>query len=394
MSGAPALASLAAFRAGAGVVWACVPESEHAAVAAHAPELMVHGGLEPERVLELAARAGAVVAGPGLGRDPAAAALVDALVRRVEAPLVLDADALFALAGRLETLAGAARPDGADAARRRARAPARARQRARSPPRGSRACARRRSARAPRCCSRAPTRSSQRPASRCAWSRRPCRSSRRRAPATCSRAPSGALCARGLPPALALALAAVAHGSAARLAVSELGGIVAGDLLAAARATARVTRSTLEVDLAAVRANAGRLLAVAAGSQAVGGRQGGRLRARRGRVRRRRADGRGRARLLRDAGRGARAARGARRRGAASSCSRRSSRARRRTPAGFEIVVSSLEEYARLRASGVACAVHVKADTGMGRWGMAPAGRARDRARAGRGQRARCGWPA
>jgi NAD(P)H-hydrate repair Nnr-like enzyme with NAD(P)H-hydrate dehydratase domain len=41
----------------------------------------------------------------------------------------------------------------------------------------------------------------------------------------------GALCARGLPPALALAVAAVAHGSAARLAVSEVGAIVASDLL-------------------------------------------------------------------------------------------------------------------------------------------------------------------
>ena len=40
---------------------------------------------------------------------------------------------------------------------------------------------------------------------------------------------------------------------------------------------------------------------------------------------------------------------------------------------GFEIVVSSLEDYGRLRAAGVACGVHVKADTGMGRWGMAPA---------------------
>ena len=39
---------------------------------------------------------------------------------------------------------------------------------------------------------------------------------------------------------------------------------------------------------------------------------------------------------------------------------------------GFEIVVSSLEDYARLRAAGVSCGVHVKADTGMGRWGMAP----------------------
>ena len=35
--------------------------------------------------------------------------------------------------------------------------------------------------------------------------------------------------------------------------------------------------------------------------------------------------------------------------------------------------MSSLEDYARLRAAGVACGVHVKADTGMGRWGMAPA---------------------
>ncbi len=105
MSGAPALAALAAFRGGAGVVWVCVPASEHAAVAAHSPELMVHGELAPERVLELAARARAVVAGPGLGRTPETRALVDALVRGVEAPLVLDADALYALSERLETLA-------------------------------------------------------------------------------------------------------------------------------------------------------------------------------------------------------------------------------------------------------------------------------------------------
>ena len=104
MSGAPALAALAALRGGAGVVWACVPESERAAVAAHGPELMVHGDLAAERVLELAARARAVVAGPGLGRAPGAAELVDALVHGVEVPLVLDADALFALAGRLESL--------------------------------------------------------------------------------------------------------------------------------------------------------------------------------------------------------------------------------------------------------------------------------------------------
>jgi alanine racemase len=41
--------------------------------------------------------------------------------------------------------------------------------------------------------------------------------------------------------------------------------------------------------------------------------------------------------------------------------------------AGFEIVVSSREGYARLLAAGVSCAVHVKADTGMGRWGLTSA---------------------
>ena len=41
--------------------------------------------------------------------------------------------------------------------------------------------------------------------------------------------------------------------------------------------------------------------------------------------------------------------------------------------AGFEIVVSSLRALRRLQASAVRCGVHVKADTGMGRWGMTAA---------------------
>ena len=49
--------------------------------------------------------------------------------------------------------------------------------------------------------------------------------------ATCSQAPSGRSARAGWRPPQALALAAVAHGSAARLAVSEAGGIVATDLL-------------------------------------------------------------------------------------------------------------------------------------------------------------------
>ena len=60
---------------------------------------------------------------------------------------MLDADALFALAGRLRDAARARRADGADAARRRARTPARAATATRSPERGSRASPRRPSSR-------------------------------------------------------------------------------------------------------------------------------------------------------------------------------------------------------------------------------------------------------
>ena len=105
----------------------------------------------------------------------------------------------------------------------------------------------------------------------------------------------------------------------------------------------------------------------------MGRRQGRRLRAWRRRVRRDGALGRSRARS---------AARRSRRR---ASCARDSGGhapivvlsplqpGEEIEAGGLEIVVSSLEDYARLRAAGVSCAVHVKADTGMGRWGMAPA---------------------
>ena len=230
MSGAPALAALASLRAGAGVVWVCVPESEHAAVSAHGPELMVHGELAVERVLELAARARAVVAGPGLGRAPEAAALVDALVREVEAPLVLDADALFALAGRLETLAARRGPT--------ALTP-HAGELGRLLGRESAAVADARLASV----SEAAERSGaavllKGPDTLVAAPGEPLRVVETAVPQLATAGAgdvlagaAGALSARGLPPAEALALAAVAHGSAARLAVTELGGIVAGDLL-------------------------------------------------------------------------------------------------------------------------------------------------------------------
>jgi hydroxyethylthiazole kinase-like uncharacterized protein yjeF len=103
-SGAPLLAARAALRSGAGVVFAAVSPAAQAQVAMGGAELMVHGTRDPDEVLALARRADAVVLGPGLGRDDEATRLVDALVAGVEAALVLDADALYALRGRLGAL--------------------------------------------------------------------------------------------------------------------------------------------------------------------------------------------------------------------------------------------------------------------------------------------------
>ena len=55
-------------------------------------------------MLELCRWADAVVLGPGLAPDDASRDLVDAVVRGTETPLLLDAGALYALNGRLETL--------------------------------------------------------------------------------------------------------------------------------------------------------------------------------------------------------------------------------------------------------------------------------------------------
>ena len=132
-----------------------------------------------------------------------------------------------------------------------------------------------------------------------------------------------------------------------------------------------MTRSTLQIDLGAVRANAGRLLEAAGGSQVWAVVK---------------ADGYGHGAV--ECAAAALAA------GAARACCATLDEALELRAAlgaavpvvvlsplepgeesgagGFEIVVSSLEDYRRLRASGVSCDVHVKADTGMGRWGMAP----------------------
>ncbi|MGC2617549.1 MAG: NAD(P)H-hydrate dehydratase, partial [Acidobacteriaceae bacterium] len=107
-SGAPAMASLAALRAGAGLVTAAVPESILSNVAAITPELMTiplregpsgevdASNLEPKFFKHLIERATVVAIGPGLGTEPEEFVL--GLLEKTRLPLVIDADALNILA--------------------------------------------------------------------------------------------------------------------------------------------------------------------------------------------------------------------------------------------------------------------------------------------------------
>jgi ADP-dependent NAD(P)H-hydrate dehydratase / NAD(P)H-hydrate epimerase len=113
LSGAPTLAALAAARAGAGYVRVGVPQSAQPAVAPRLLEQMAHGlpesdgALAPDAVepfLELAARAGAVVLGPGMGRSDPAHAFAREVAVRFDASLLIDADGLNAHVGALESL--------------------------------------------------------------------------------------------------------------------------------------------------------------------------------------------------------------------------------------------------------------------------------------------------
>ena len=120
LTGAPAMAALAAQRAGAGYVQVAVPASAELALSLRLLEAMTRALPESpdgmhvpdgvDEVLEMAERAGAVVLGPGLGRTDGARRFALDLAQRVEVPLLVDADGLNAHAGALESLRGRAAP--------------------------------------------------------------------------------------------------------------------------------------------------------------------------------------------------------------------------------------------------------------------------------------------
>jgi NAD(P)H-hydrate epimerase len=125
-AGAPSMASLAALRAGAGLVTAAVPKSILELVARVAPELMLaplregpEGAVSPENLdhdrncglpaLLKTKRISVVALGPGLSTKGGAPEFVRSFVVDCSLPMVIDADAINAFEGRAKLLDGSGR---------------------------------------------------------------------------------------------------------------------------------------------------------------------------------------------------------------------------------------------------------------------------------------------
>jgi ADP-dependent NAD(P)H-hydrate dehydratase / NAD(P)H-hydrate epimerase len=111
--GAPVLAAMGAQYAGAGYVTVSCPASAAAAVGSHVVEQIVAPWPESSDVatvvnalLEVTRHAGAVVIGPGLGREPFTQDIVRRFLSQTTRPLVVDADALFAISGHSDIMTG------------------------------------------------------------------------------------------------------------------------------------------------------------------------------------------------------------------------------------------------------------------------------------------------
>jgi hydroxyethylthiazole kinase-like uncharacterized protein yjeF len=120
-AGAPAMASLAALRTGAGLVTAAVPHSIVNVVAAIAPELMTAPlaegsegavstkNLDATNLEELVKGIKVLAIGPGLSTQGDASEFARRMVEKTTIPVVIDADALNAFMDRTDLLDGAGR---------------------------------------------------------------------------------------------------------------------------------------------------------------------------------------------------------------------------------------------------------------------------------------------
>jgi ADP-dependent NAD(P)H-hydrate dehydratase / NAD(P)H-hydrate epimerase len=108
-TGAPVMVVRSAERTGCGIVFLATSESAASAVDLELTEALVHGVPEDEdgfvtsgaleQILGLSERTSALAVGPGMGTGEEGRRLVEGILREVEAPVLLDADAITNLAG-------------------------------------------------------------------------------------------------------------------------------------------------------------------------------------------------------------------------------------------------------------------------------------------------------
>ena len=118
-TGAPVMVVRGAERTGCGIVFLATSEGSAPSVDLELTEALVHGVSEGEEgymtaaaleeILQLAGRASALVVGPGMGVGDEGRRLVEGILREVDSPVLLDADALTNLAGT-GALAGRSSP--------------------------------------------------------------------------------------------------------------------------------------------------------------------------------------------------------------------------------------------------------------------------------------------
>ncbi|MDI6800231.1 MAG: NAD(P)H-hydrate dehydratase [Actinomycetota bacterium] len=114
MTGAAVLATQAALKSGAGTVYLAAPKSICDILSVKLTEAIIlatdetaEGGLAPsakDALLERCSSVETVALGPGLSLDKKTASLVQALVSEIEKPMVLDADGISAMVGKLNLL--------------------------------------------------------------------------------------------------------------------------------------------------------------------------------------------------------------------------------------------------------------------------------------------------
>jgi NAD(P)H-hydrate epimerase len=96
MPGAALLSSLSAFRGGSGMVRLLYPQGMEAELSSSPYELIKipYSPEQPQEVISLLQKAGAIFIGPGLGRSAKTQYLLQSVIPQIEKPCVMDADAL------------------------------------------------------------------------------------------------------------------------------------------------------------------------------------------------------------------------------------------------------------------------------------------------------------